>query len=101
MLNRSVRQILKKLRLREKKAELANSLDPDGMAHMSHLIWIYTVCQALFQVCSVEMVKPNGRSSRSFINWASPFPNLGLLGIISVSRYAYRALCKQKVVKNK
>ena len=46
MVKRGVRQFVKKeLRLREKKKqnESANSVDPDEMAHMSHLIWIYTV----------------------------------------------------------
>ena len=51
MLKRGVRQILKKLqtlRLRKKQNELANIVDTDEMAHMSHLIWIYTVCLDLF-----------------------------------------------------
>ena len=41
---------------------ISNSVDPDETAHMSRLIWLYTVCQDLFQVCSVEgaydMMKP-------------------------------------------
>ena len=28
----------------DQKKVLANSVYPDEMAHMSHLIWIYTVC---------------------------------------------------------
>ena len=26
---------------------MSNSVDPDEMAHMSHLIWIYAMCKSL------------------------------------------------------
>ena len=38
---------------KSKQNEKANSVDPDHMAHMSHLVWIYSV-KAFFQACSVE-----------------------------------------------
>ena len=37
---------------------MSNSIDPDEMAHMSRLIWIYAVCKSLFFViCGSERVK--------------------------------------------
>ena len=35
------------MRLKKKEKEKASSVDPDELAHMGHLIWIYTVCQDL------------------------------------------------------
>ena len=41
----------------------ANSVDPEKMAHMSILIWIYTACpaQTVLQACSAEMVKDTSK----------------------------------------
>ena len=51
MFKRCVRKIQEKTAKieieRKRRNELPNSVDPDEMDHMSHLIWIYTVCPAI------------------------------------------------------
>ena len=47
---RAVKQILKRNLLQQRDEEIkakwvSKSVDPDEITHMSHLIWIYTVCQ--------------------------------------------------------
>ena len=38
--------------------ESANSVDPDEVAHKSHLIWIYTVCSLVFEFsCDIALTK--------------------------------------------
>ena len=44
----------------------ANSVDPDEMAHESHLIWIYNVCPDLFTgiLCNYKGLENEHLSSR-------------------------------------
>ena len=80
MFKRCVRKIQEKTAKieieRKRRNELPNRVDPDEMDHISHLIWIYTVCPAiLFSRLD---------STLSLITWTSLFQILGkMCGIVS------------------